>query len=93
MYLIDINVSAEIDEYSSLRFQDIRKKKQNVTDGRTHGRTDNVKIVYPTTNKVCGGYNKNKKKGSFKSNENSHKKEDGLYYAVSANKASSVSLY
>ena len=21
-----------------------------------HGRTDNVKTVYPTTNKVCGGY-------------------------------------
>ena len=35
-------------------------KKQNVTDGRTdgrtHGWTDNVKTVYPTTNKVCGGY-------------------------------------
>ena len=39
-------------------------RKQNVTDGRTHartdgwtdGRTDNVKTVYPTTNKVCGGY-------------------------------------
>ena len=35
-------------------------RKQNVTDGRTDthmdGRTDNVKTVYPTTNKVCGGY-------------------------------------
>ena len=34
-------------------------RKQNVTDGRTDGRTDrrmdNVKTVYPTTNKVCGG--------------------------------------
>ena len=30
-------------------------RKQNVTDVRTHGRTDNVKTVYPTTNKVCGG--------------------------------------
>ena len=28
-------------------------------DGRTHARTDNVKTVYPTTNKVCGGYNDN----------------------------------
>ena len=27
---------------------------------------------------------------SFKSNENIHKKEDGSYYVVSANKASSV---
>ena len=29
---------------------------------------------------------------SFKSNENSHKKEGGSYYVVSANKASSVTL-
>ena len=29
---------------------------------------------------------------SFKSNENIHKKEGGLYYVVSANKASSVTL-
>ena len=58
MYLIDINVSAEIDEHPSLRFQDIRKKnKVSRTDTRTDGRTDNVKTVYPTTNKVCGRYN------------------------------------
>ena len=34
-------------------------RKQNVTDRRTHSCTDartDVKIVYPTTNKVCGGY-------------------------------------
>ena len=37
--------------------------------------------------------NKNKKKmSSFKSNENIHKTEDGSYYVVSANKASSVTL-
>ena len=30
--------------------------------------------------------------GSFKSNENIHKKEDRPYYVVSANKASSVTL-
>ena len=29
---------------------------------------------------------------SFKSNENIHKKEDGSYYVVSANKTSSVAL-
>ena len=29
---------------------------------------------------------------SFKSNENIHKKEGGLYYVVSANKSSSVTL-
>ena len=35
LYLIDINVSAEIDVYPSLRFQDIRKKQNKVsrTDG------------------------------------------------------------
>ena len=33
---------------------------------------------------------KKKKMSFFKSNENIHKKEDGSYYVVSANKASSV---
>ena len=42
---------------------------------------------------VNGYYvNKNHKMSSFKSNENIHKKEDGSYYVVSANKASSVTL-
>ena len=36
--------------------------------------------------------NKDKKMSSFKSNENIHKKEDGSYYVVSANKANRVSL-
>ena len=35
-------------------------KRYGRTDGRTHARTD-VKTVYPTTNKVCGGYNKKRK--------------------------------
>ena len=35
---------------------------------------------------------KKKKMGSFKSNENIHKKENGSYFVVSANKASSVTL-
>ena len=35
---------------------------------------------------------KKKKTSSFKSNENIHKKEDGSYYVVSANKASVVTL-
>ena len=33
-----------------------------------------------------------KKVSSFKRNENIHKKEDGPYYVVSANKASSMTL-
>ena len=36
--------------------------------------------------------NKIQKLSSFKSNENIHKREDGSYYVVSANKASSVTL-
>ena len=36
--------------------------------------------------------NKNKKMSSFKSNEHIHKKEDGSYYVVLVNKASSVTL-
>ena len=35
---------------------------------------------------------KKSKMSSFKSNENIHKKEDGSYYVVSANKASSLTL-
>ena len=30
-------------------------KNQSVTDGHTDRWTDNVKTIYPTTNKVCGG--------------------------------------
>ena len=30
-------------------------KKQNVTDGHTDGRTDNVKTVYPPQTKFAGG--------------------------------------
>ena len=36
--------------------------------------------------------NKSKKMSSFKSNENIHKKGDGSYYVISANKASSMTL-
>ena len=38
------------------------------------------------------GTNTIQKLSSFKSNENIHKREDGSYYVVSANKASSVTL-
>ena len=55
---------ARFDENPALTLQDIKKtKRYGRTDGRTHARThtrththtDNVKTVYPTTNKVCGG--------------------------------------
>ena len=46
-------------------------------------------FAVPRTDPVS---NKNHKMSSFKSNESIHKKEDGSYYVVSANKASSVTL-
>ena len=56
-----MNMFARFDENPAMTLQDIKKtKRYGRTDGRTHGRThtrtDNVKTVYPTTNKVCGGY-------------------------------------
>ena len=44
----------------------------------------------PCTTPAAVKANKNKKMCSFKSNENNYKKQDGSYYVVSANKASSV---
>ena len=44
---------ARFDENPAMTLQVIKKK--NVTDGRTHARTDNVKTVYPTTKKFAGG--------------------------------------
>ena len=51
-----MNMFARFDENPAMTLQVIKKKKTLRTDGRMHGRTDNVKTVYPTTNKVCGGY-------------------------------------
>ena len=53
---------ARFDENPAMTLQDIKKTKRYGrtdahTDAHTHARTDNVKTVYPTTNKVCGGYN------------------------------------
>ena len=44
---------ARFDENPAMTLQDIFKK--NVTDGRTHGLTDNVKTVYPPQTKFAGG--------------------------------------
>ena len=57
-----MNVFAKFDEIPSMILQDIREtKRYGHTDGRSFGRSvgrsDNVKTVYPPTNKVCGGYN------------------------------------
>ena len=66
-----MNMFARFDENPAMTLQDIKEtKRYGRTDRRTdahtdarththtHARTDNVKTVYPTTNKVCGGYNK-----------------------------------
>ena len=49
-----MNVYARFDEIPFMTLKVIKKTKRN---GRTDGRTDNVKTVYPPTNTVCGGYN------------------------------------
>ena len=49
-----MNMFARFDEIPAMTLQDIKETKRY---GRTDGCTDNVKTVYPTTNKVCGGYN------------------------------------
>ena len=49
-----MNVFAKFDKIPSMILQDIKETKRYE---HTHGRTDNVKTVYPPTNTVCGGYN------------------------------------
>ena len=64
-----MNMFVRFDENPAMTLQVIKKTKRYVrTDGQTHARThgcthtlthartDKVKTVYPTTNKVCGGY-------------------------------------
>ena len=47
--LVYLNMFARFDENPAMTLQDIKETKRY---GRTHARTDNVKTVYPTTNKV-----------------------------------------
>ena len=61
-----MNMFARFDENPAMTLRVIKEtKRYGRTDGRMHGRTYNVKTVYPlqtkfaggiTTNKVCGGY-------------------------------------
>ena len=53
-----MNVFAKFDKIPSMILQDIKETKRY---GHTHGRTDNVKTVYPPTNTVCGGIIKEKR--------------------------------
>ena len=57
-----MNMFAKFDENPAMTLQAIKETKRYGrtdahTHARTHARTDNVKTVYTTTNKVCGGYN------------------------------------
>ena len=62
-----MNMLARFDENPAMNLQDIKEtkrygrthailRKQNVTDGRTHGRrTNNMRTVYPLQTKFAGG--------------------------------------
>ena len=53
-----MNVFAKFDEIPSMILEVIKEtKRYGHTVGRSFGRSDNVKTVYPPTNTVCGGYN------------------------------------
>ena len=48
-----MNMFARFNENPAMTLQDIKEtKRYGRTDGHTDGRTDNVKTVYPPTNKV-----------------------------------------
>ena len=52
-----MNVFAKFDEIPSMILEVIKEtKRYRHKVGRTMGRSDNVKTVYPPTNTVCGGY-------------------------------------
>ena len=51
-----MNMLARFDKNPATTLQDIKEaKRYGRTDSRTHGQCENS---IPTTNKVCGGYNK-----------------------------------
>ena len=51
-----MNMFARFDENPAMTLEDIKEtKRYRRTDRRTHGQRENS---IPTTNKVCGGYNK-----------------------------------
>ena len=49
-----MNAYAKFYEIPSMILEVIKETKRY---GRSVGRSDNVKTVYPSTNTVCGGYN------------------------------------
>ena len=50
-----MNMFARFDENPAMTLQDIKEtKRYGRMDGRTHGRTDNMKTVYPPQTKFAG---------------------------------------
>ena len=77
--------------YNSLDKNRENREKMLLTFAKNSVRSKpppSFRAVYHNKNHVIT----NTEMSSFKSNENIHKKEDGSYYVVSANKASSVTL-
>ena len=53
-----MNMFARFNKNPAMILQDIKEtKRYGRTDARTHGRTDNVKTVYPLQTKFAGGIN------------------------------------
>ena len=53
-----MNMFARFDENPAMTLRVIKETKHyGRTDTRTHGRTDNVKTVYPLQTKFAGGIN------------------------------------
>ena len=50
-----MNVFARFDEIPSMTLQSKLLTKQNVTDGRMVGRSDNMKSIYPPQTQFAGG--------------------------------------
>ena len=54
MFNVSINMFEKFHKIRAMTLQRILRK-QNVSDGRTGARTDNVKTVYPRQTKFAGG--------------------------------------
>ena len=81
-------IRAKLPEEVLLQLEILNGAKNKSTVESSRARIDE----YVTAREHAEKKNKIQKLSSFKSNENIRKREDGSYYVVSANKASSVTL-
>ena len=79
------------EKYASKNRKDITYQTGDPVYWKKHKREGKINTYFAPFYRVIE-QNKIQKLSSFKSNENIHKREDGSYYVVSANKASSVTL-